>query len=62
MVNPLVDHPDYYLFLQVIGSFVFLNLIVAVILENFSTLGKTNPGLVSASDIELFTEVVSSIQ
>ena len=42
---------------QIIGSFVFLNLVVAVILENFSSLGNLNPDLVSAADIEIFKEV-----
>ena len=42
---------------QILGSFVFLNLVVAVILENFSSLGNLNPDLVSAADIEIFKEV-----
>jgi hypothetical protein len=41
---------------QVIGSFIFLNLIVAVILENFTSLYFVSPDLVSASDLELFSE------
>ena len=44
-------------YLQILGSFVFLNLVVAVILENFSSLGNLNPDLVSAADIEIFKEV-----
>ena len=36
------------------GTFVLLNLIVAVILEHFSALGNVNPDLVSASDIADF--------
>ena len=36
------------------GSFVLLNLIVAVILENFATLHNSKPHLIAAADIELF--------
>ena len=39
-----------------IGAFVFLNLVVAVILENFTALGNIDPSLVSASDIADFKE------
>ena len=35
---------------------MLLNLVVAVILENFTSLGNINPQLVSASDFELFKE------
>uniref|UniRef100_A0A7S3C4M4 Sodium channel protein n=1 Tax=Haptolina ericina TaxID=156174 RepID=A0A7S3C4M4_9EUKA len=49
----------YFISFGLIGTFVFLNLIVAVILENFSKLSETNPELVSASDIVTFTEVWS---
>ena len=48
-------------YLQILGSFVFLNLVVAVILENFSSLGNLNPDLVSAADIEIFKEVQGDI-
>ena len=41
---------------QIIGSFVFLNLVVAVILENFEKMSNVNSNLVSASDLELFSE------
>ena len=47
----------YFLSFQVFGSFVFLNLVVAVILENFSSLGSVNPDMVTASDVEAFKEV-----
>jgi hypothetical protein len=35
--------------------------VVAVILENFSSLGNLNPDLVSAADIEIFKEVQGDI-
>lgn len=41
----------YFLSYMFIGTFVLLNLIVAVILEHFTALGSVNPDLVSASDI-----------
>ena len=44
----------FFISFIVIGTFVFLNLIVAVILENFTALGNVNPELVSASDISDF--------
>ena len=40
-----------------LGTFVLLNLIVAVILENFSALGDVNPDLVSAADIADFGDM-----
>ena len=46
----------FFISFQLIGSFVFLNLVVAVILENFSSLGSMRSDLVSASDLELFKE------
>ena len=46
----------YFVSFQVVGVFVFLNLIVAVILENFSSLGSQNPDVVSAADIETFKD------
>lgn len=46
----------YFISFQVLGTFVFLNLVVAIILENFSSLGNMNPDLVSAADIETFKE------
>ena len=46
----------YFISFQVIGSFVFLNLVVAVILENFGNLYNTDTDLVSAQDIETFSE------
>ena len=46
----------YFISWTVIGSFVFLNLIVAVILEHFTALGNVNPNLVSAADIADFKE------
>ena len=46
----------YFISFQVIGSFIFLNLVVAVILENFAALYFTSPDLVSSSDLEVFSE------
>jgi len=46
----------YFISFQVVGVFVCLNLVIAVILENFSSLGSQNPDVVSASDIENFKE------
>ena len=47
----------YFISFQIVGCFVFLNLVVAVILENFSSLGSLNPDLVSSADVEAFKEV-----
>ena len=41
----------YFVSFTVIGTFVLLNLVVAVILENFTALSDLDPQLVSASDI-----------
>ena len=46
----------YFISFTVLGSFVMLNLVVAVILENFTALGNVNADLVSASDIADFKE------
>ena len=46
----------FFVSFQVIGSFVFLNLVIAVILENFSSLGETRSDLVSAANIAEFQE------
>ena len=46
----------YFIGFTVIGTFVFVNLVVAVILENFTALGNVNPELVSALDIAEFRE------
>ena len=46
----------YFISYTVIGAFVFLNLVVAVILENFTALGNIDPSLVSSSDIADFKE------
>ena len=46
----------YFVSFTVIGSFVMLNLIVAVILENFTAIGSVNPDLVSANDIGDFKD------
>merc|ERR1719171_46928 len=47
----------YFIAFTVIGSFVMLNLVVAVILENFTSLGNVNPDLVSTNDIVEYKEV-----
>lgn len=49
--------PLYFMAFTIIGSFVLLNLLVAVILENFSSLSSLNPSLVSAADIDLFKDI-----
>lgn len=36
----------YFISFLLIGSFVFLNLVVAVILQNFSSIGSQDPALV----------------
>ena len=46
----------FFVSFQFLGSFVFLNLIVAVILENFTSLGNVDPNLVSSEDIANFKE------
>ena len=51
----------YFLSYMFFGTFVLLNLIVAVILEHFSALGNVNPDLVSASDITDFGETWASV-
>eukprot|EP00322_Chrysochromulina_rotalis_P000725 CAMPEP_0115884738 /NCGR_PEP_ID=MMETSP0287-20121206/30285_1 /TAXON_ID=412157 /ORGANISM="Chrysochromulina rotalis, Strain UIO044" /LENGTH=906 /DNA_ID=CAMNT_0003341077 /DNA_START=325 /DNA_END=3042 /DNA_ORIENTATION=- len=49
----------YFISFQVIGSFVLLNLVVAVILENFTTLRNVSTDLVSAADLESFSNAWS---
>ena len=44
-----------------LGSFVLLNLVVAIILENFTTLGNVNPNLISSNDIANFKEAWAEI-
>eukprot|EP00966_Prymnesium_polylepis_P197286 4571921-Prymnesium_polylepis.1 len=46
----------YFVSFQVIACFIFLNLVIAVILDNFTSLGSQNPNLVTSSDINAFTE------
>ena len=46
----------YFISFTVVGSFVMLNLVVAVILENFTSLGNVNEDLVSTNDIVEFKE------
>merc|ERR1719440_2666386 len=47
----------YFISFTVIGTFVMLNLVVAVILENFTSLGNVNESLVGSNDIVEFKEV-----
>ena len=46
----------YFLSFYILGSFIFLNLIVAVVLDNFGRLHNVNPKLASATDLELFAD------
>ena len=46
----------FFVSFMLIAAFVVLNLVVAVILENFSSLGSMRPDLVSKDDIETFKE------
>jgi len=43
----------YFFSFQIIGGMVFINLIVGVIIENFSMIGKQSPDLVSSNDIQV---------
>ena len=46
----------YFISFQVLGGFIFLNLVVAVIIDTFSSLSDVNPELPTRDDIELFKE------
>ena len=46
----------YFVSFFTLGGFVVLNLIVAVILDNFSSLSKQQPDLVTADHIEVFRD------
>ena len=46
----------YFISFQILGSFVFLNLVVAVILENFTSQTSGNPDLIAGPDLERFKE------
>ena len=46
----------FFITFMLIGLFVLANLIVAVILQNFSSLGDLNPDVASKNDIESFSE------
>merc|ERR1719201_526664 len=50
----------YFIIYTILGTFVMLNLVVAVILENFTSLGNVNPDLVSTNDIHEFKEIWGS--
>ena len=47
----------YFVSFLLLGGFVLLNIVVAVILETFATLAELNPELVSQADIDSFREV-----
>ena len=47
----------YFISFQIIGSFVLLNLLVAIILENFTTIGSQDAKLVQSTDLSRFQEV-----
>ena len=47
----------YFVSFLLLGNFVMLNLVVAVILENFSELGKQKSHLVNSNDVADFREV-----
>ena len=49
----------FFISFMLIASFVVLNLVVAVILENFSSLGNVRTDLVSKDDIDTFKEAVN---
>jgi hypothetical protein len=51
----------YFLTFQLIGNFIFLNLFVAVILENFATLHNTDQCLVATYDLEVFNSAWSQL-
>ena len=55
-LSACVCHSHAYFHRQVLGSFIFLNIIVAVILENFTLASSANPDLVTANDLEVFKE------
>ena len=47
----------FFISFVLIGAFILLNMIVAVVLDNFTALGEVSSNLVSASDILDFGEV-----
>lgn len=52
----------YCVSFQIVGSFVLLNVLVAVILDDFTSLGKFNPDLASMAHVEHFTHVSAMLQ
>ena len=52
----------YFVSFQLLGSYVILNLVVAVILENFTSLGNGNNDLVGGRDVEIFQEKWSEFE
>ena len=54
-VNPMLVE-IYFVAFQVICGFVIVNLLVAVILENFQSMAPSNSDLISGDDIDTFSE------
>ena len=46
----------YFVAFQLVGTLVFLNLMIAVILDNFTSLSEQNPDLVSPTDVDGFMD------
>ena len=46
----------YFVTFQLVGTLVFLNLMIAVILDNFTSLSEQNPDLVSPTDVDGFMD------
>ena len=51
----------YFISFILIGAFIFLNLVVAVILENFAALSSANSDYVAPGDFEAFLEAWSEL-
>jgi len=47
----------YFVSFQLVGTYVFLNMVIAVILEHFGELANERPEFVTTADLELFREV-----
>jgi len=50
----------FFVSFMMISSFVLLNLVVAIVLDNFTQLGNQDPDLASSNDIDIFKEVWAS--
>lgn len=51
----------YFISFVMLGKFILSNLIVAVILQNFSSLGDLNPELASKDDIDVYNEAWNKV-